>query len=129
LTVNRQRFGFNCPDGDETLAHWVTSPSARGQGEAVLNRARRIASGQSDGPQMSGAVRRPARRIASGQSDGPQMSGAVRRPARQTGVLPGGGNLTGHAHCVPALGPWARWHFEWGRANAPASPVRPAAAK
>jgi len=108
LTVNRQRFGFNCPDGDETLAHWVTSPSARGQGEAVLNRARRI---------------------ASGQSDGPQMSGAVRRPARQTGVLPGGGNLTGHAHCVPALGPWARWHFEWGRANAPASPVRPAAAK
>jgi len=108
LTVNRQPFGLNCLDGDETLAHQVTSPSARGRGGVVLHRALRIASGQADGLQMS----------ASGQ-----------RPGRQTGVLPGVGNLTECVHRVLALGLSVRWHFEWGRANAPVSPVRLAAAR
>jgi hypothetical protein len=129
LTVNRQPFGLNCLDGDETLAHQVTSPSARGRGGVVLHRARRIASGQADGLQMSASGQRPGRQSALGLADGLQTNASGQRPGRQTGVLPGVGNLTECVHRVLAVGLSVRWHFEWGRANAPVSPVRLAAAR
>jgi len=108
LTVKRQPFGFNDLDGDEMPAHPVTPPSVRGQGEAVQHRARRS---------------------AWAQADGPQTSGAAQHPGLRTGALLVVGNPTGCAHCVPAVDREARWHFESVLANAPASPVRPAAAR
>ena len=70
------------------------------------------------------AVRHRARQIVLGQSDGPQMTAAVRRPGRQKGVPRVVENRRCFARFVPAIGPGGRWHSEWAHASAQAQPVR-----
>ena len=89
-------------------------------GDAGQHLGRQSVRGLAGGLQTGAVEQHLGRQSVRELADGLQTGAVGQHLGRQTGALPVVGNLWRSARRVPAGGPEVRWHFEWGRANAPA---------